>query len=207
MTQGPSFFQDWLHAFADLISENKKHLTKLDSAIGDGDHGQNMSRGMQAAVEKVGTADDVASALRDAAMAIISKTGGASGPLYGTFFMEAGKAAPGKEVSLADFAAMMQAGLDGVQRRGKAELEDKTMVDAMVPAVNALHDAADAGDDWPTALKAAEDAAREGMEATIPLVARKGRASYLGERSAGHQDPGATSTHLLFEAAAAAVDG
>jgi dihydroxyacetone kinase-like protein len=206
MTQGPSFFQDWLHAFADRISDNKKHLTKLDSAIGDGDHGQNMNRGLQAAIEKVGTVEDVKAAFRDAAMAIISKTGGASGPLYGTFFMEAGKAAPGNEISLADFAAMMQAGLDGVQRRGKAELEDKTMVDAMVPAVKALQNAADAGDDWPTALRAAADAAHEGMKATTPLVARKGRASYLGERSAGHQDPGATSTHLLFDAAAEAVE-
>lgn len=205
MTQGPSFFQDWLHAFADRISENKQHLTKLDSAIGDGDHGQNMNRGMQAAIEKMGTVDDVKAGLRDAAMAIISKTGGASGPLYGTFFMEAGKAAPGNEVTVGDFAEMMKAGLDGVQRRGKAELEDKTMVDAMKPAVDALQNAADAGDDWPTALNAAADAAREGMEATTPLVARKGRASYLGERSAGHQDPGATSTHLLFDAAAAAV--
>lgn len=197
-----STLRRWIHAFADRIADEKAYLTDLDSAIGDGDHGQNMHRGMQAAREKVDGADDPAALLKAVAMALISKTGGASGPLYGTFFLEAGKAVPEEgSIDLPAWASMMQAGLDGVMRRGRAEPGDKTMVDAMTPAVEALHDAADAGTALPDACARAADAAEEGMTATTPLLAKKGRASYLGERSKGHQDPGATSTYYLFDAA------
>jgi dihydroxyacetone kinase-like protein len=201
MSRNATFVRAWIRAFADRMEEHKKHLTKLDSAIGDGDHGQNMVRGMRTAADGLGT-ETASETLRKAAMSVISKTGGASGPLYGTLFMEAGKAAPDGEIQLSDWAAMMRAGLDGVKHRGKAETGEKTMVDAMTPAVEALETGAESGD-WGETLRHAAEAAEEGMKATTPLVATKGRASYLGERSAGHQDPGATSTYHLF---AAAVD-
>jgi dihydroxyacetone kinase-like protein len=197
----------WLHAYADKIAEEKQYLTKLDSAIGDADHGVNMNRGFQAAMDALteNPPESIDKALNTVAMTLISKTGGASGPLYGTFFMRAGSAVKGKEtIDLGDWASMMEAGLQGVIRRGKAEVGDKTMVDALTPAVEALQQAADEGDDWDAALTAAAEAAREGMEATIPLIAKKGRASYLGERSKGHQDPGATSSYYLMETAATA---
>lgn len=196
---------EWIHAFADRVADNKKHLTKLDSAIGDGDHGQNMHRGLEAARNSMDGSASPDALLKSVAMALISKTGGASGPLYGTFFMDAGKAAPGDAIDLDGWASMMQAGLDGVVRRGKAEVGDKTMVDAMTPAVEVLHDASANDTDLATALHQAARAAEEGMTATTPLIARKGRASYLGERSKGHQDPGATSTYYLFAAAADAL--
>lgn len=193
----------WMQVYANRVTEKKKHLTELDSAIGDGDHGQNLSRGLQAAVERIEGTEDVASTFQAVAMALISKTGGASGPLYGTFFMDAGKATPSDSpLSLPDWATMMRAGLDGVQRRGKAEPGDKTMVDAILPAVEALEATAEDEVDVSTALQEAADAAEDGMEATTPMVAKKGRASYLGERSAGHQDPGATSSFYLFDTAA-----
>jgi dihydroxyacetone kinase-like protein len=192
----------WIHAFADRISEKRQHLTKLDSAIGDGDHGQNMHRGMQAALEKIDDASSAGLVLKGVAMSLIGKTGGASGPLYGTFFMDASKAVPDAEITLDEWATMMRAGLDGVKRRGQAETGDKTMVDALTPAVEALEDAVEDGSRFASALQAAADAAEDGMEATTPMVARKGRASYLGERSRGHQDPGATSTYYLFATAA-----
>ena len=197
--------QRWIRTFADRVEKQKSHLTKLDSAIGDGDHGQNMHRGMQAALETVDGASAPGPLLKSVAMSLISKTGGASGPLYGTFFLEAAKAVPEGEIDLSSWAAMMRAGLDGVQRRGKAEAGDKTMVDAMIPAVESLERAADNQGDLGAALQQAAEAAEDGMEATIPLVAQKGRASYLGERSKGHQDPGATSTYYLFEAAASSL--
>lgn len=196
----------WVHAFADRVADHKTHLTKLDSAIGDGDHGQNMHRGLEAARSRIDGRASPDALLKSVAMALISKTGGASGPLYGTFFMDAGKAAPGDDaIALDGWASMMRAGLDGVIRRGKANVGDKTMVDAMTPAVDALQEAAANGTDLATALQQAARAAEEGMTATTPLVARKGRASYLGERSKGHQDPGATSTYYLFAAAADAL--
>ena len=197
----------WLHAYADKIAEEKQYLTKLDSAIGDADHGVNMNRGFQAAMEALDdeTPASIDKALNTVAMTLISKTGGASGPLYGTFFMRAGSAVKGKEtIDVSDWASMVDAGLQGVIQRGKAEVGDKTMVDALTPAVEALQQAADNGDDWDAALTAAAEAARDGMEATIPLIAKKGRASYLGERSKGHQDPGATSSYYLMETAATA---
>lgn len=205
MTVTTDDLQRWIRTFADRVETEKSYLTKLDSAIGDGDHGQNMNRGMQAAQEKMEDASEPAALLKGVAMSLISKTGGASGPLYGTFFMEAAKAAPEAEIDLSNWAAMMRAGLDGVQRRGKAQPGDKTMVDAMIPAVEVLEQAAEDSSEFDSALQQAAEAAEEGMEATIPLVAQKGRASYLGERSKGHQDPGATSTYYLFAAAASAL--
>lgn len=191
-------------AFAAVVAEHKDELTQLDSAIGDGDHGTNLDRGMRAAVEKIGDAgDDPAATLRAVGMALISKVGGASGPLFGTLFLEAGKALQGAdEVGAAEWAAAVDAAVRGVQARGKAEVGDKTMVDALVPARDALRAAADSGAPLADAAGRAADAAEQGRDATEPLVARKGRASYLGERSAGHVDPGATSTALLFRVVA-----
>jgi len=195
----------WITTSAQRIEEQKAYLTRLDSDIGDADHGINMSRGFKFAMEKLAASppDDISGALNSVGMTMVSKVGGASGPLYGTMFIDMGKAAAGKEtISTADWAEMLGAGLAGIQRRGKAEPGDKTMVDALTPALEALGRAAADGAPLDEALADSAEAARQGMEATIPLVARKGRASYLGERSAGHQDPGATSSHLLLQAAA-----
>jgi dihydroxyacetone kinase-like protein len=195
---------DWVRRFAASVAEQRDELTKLDQAIGDGDHGTNMDRGMRKAVERLDALEgqDVGAALKAVGMALVSSVGGAGGPLYGTFFMQAGTALAGREdVDTAAFASAVRAGYDGVKARGKAELQDKTMLDALAPAADALDEGGDLGE----ATRRAADAAKAGMEATTPLVARKGRASYLGERSAGHQDPGATSTWLMMEAAAAAL--
>jgi dihydroxyacetone kinase-like protein len=195
----------WVRAFAAAVGREKEHLTALDSAIGDADHGINMDRGMTAAVAALdGDAPaDVAGVMRKVAMTLISKVGGAGGPLYGSFFLQFGTAASGKEPLTAEgFAESFAAGVEGVRARGKAEPGDKTMMDALLPAAEALSAAVDGGADLPDALARAADAAEEGVTATIPLVARKGRASYLGERSAGHQDPGATSSALLVRTAA-----
>jgi dihydroxyacetone kinase-like protein len=195
----------WIQAFADAIAQNKDPLTDLDSAIGDADHGINMNRGMTAVVAKLdgdGSAD-IGALLKTVGMTLVSSVGGAGGPLYGTLFLRMGTAADGKdELTDEDWVAMVAAGVEGVQSRGKAEPNDKTMVDALIPARDALGDAVAAGEPFADALRAAAAAAEEGMKATIPLVARKGRASYLGERSAGHQDPGATSSWLLMRTAA-----
>lgn len=198
---------DWVRRFAAEIAEHRMDLVRLDTAIGDGDHGTNMDRGMKKALEKLESqeGDDIGAMLKTVGMALVSSVGGAAGPLYGTLFMQMGSAAGGRsELDVAGFTAALEAGVKGVQARGKAEREDKTMVDALLPALEALQQS---DGDEAAALTAAADAAEEGMRATIPLVARKGRASYLGERSAGHQDPGATSTHLLLRSAAAAVQG
>lgn len=197
----------WLREAAARIEEQKEYLTQLDSAIGDADHGINMNRGFKAALERLeaNPPEDIAAALKSVAMALIGKVGGASGPLYGTMFMEMAKVIDGKErLEAADVAAAFRAGIDGIKARGKAEEGDKTMIDALEPAYAALQEAVASGAGVGEAIAAAADAAARGMEATIPLVARKGRASYLGERSAGHQDPGATSSHLLLAAAAEA---
>jgi dihydroxyacetone kinase-like protein len=199
---------DWIRRFAAEIAEHRAELVRLDTAIGDGDHGTNMDRGMRKALEKLEgqQGEDIGAMLKTVGMALVSTVGGAAGPLYGTLFMQMGSAAGGRsELDVAGLAQALEAGVKGVQARGKAEPEDKTMVDALLPALDALQHA-DSNDEA-AALAAAADAAEEGMKATIPLVARKGRASYLGERSAGHQDPGATSTHLLLRSAAAAVQG
>ena len=195
----------WIGAYAQAIGENRAELVRLDTAIGDGDHGTNMDRGMRAALEKVEATegDDIGALLKAVGMALVSKVGGAAGPLYGTLFLQMGIAAGGRsELDLAGWTGALEAGVKGVQARGKAEPGDKTMIDALLPALEALQAAEGDGAELADALRRSADAAREGMEATIPLEARKGRASYLGPRSVGHQDPGATSAHLLLDAAA-----
>jgi phosphoenolpyruvate---glycerone phosphotransferase subunit DhaL len=198
--------EDWMKRFAADVAENRQYLTRLDGAIGDGDHGTNMDRGMKKALERLDATDgdDIGASLKTVGMALVSSVGGAAGPLYGTLFLQMGQSAAGRsELDLAGFTDALDAGVQGVIKRGKAEPGDKTMLDALGPALDALRKAD--GDDVATALEQAAEAAREGMESTVPMVARKGRASYLGERSAGHQDPGATSSHLLLKAAAEAV--
>jgi phosphoenolpyruvate---glycerone phosphotransferase subunit DhaL len=197
---------DWLHRFAAAVAEHKVELVRLDTAIGDGDHGTNMDRGMRKVLERIDGLEgaDIGATLKAVGMALVSSVGGAAGPLYGTFFLQMGQATAGKsEIDLAGFTDALDAGVQGVIKRGKAEPGDKTMLDALGPALEALRGAGD--DDVAAALGRAAEAAREGMEATVPMVARKGRASYLGERSAGHQDPGATSSHLLLKTVAEAV--
>jgi dihydroxyacetone kinase-like protein len=191
----------WIGDVAEAVAERRQELVRLDTAIGDGDHGTNMDRGMKAALEKLGATegDDIGALLKAVGMALVSKVGGAAGPLYGTLFLQMGTSAAGKtELDLPGWTEALEAGVNGVKARGKAEPGDKTMLDALLPAVEALKAGSDLGD----ALRASAAAAREGMEATIPLEARKGRASYLGPRSVGHQDPGATSSQLLLQAAA-----
>jgi dihydroxyacetone kinase-like protein len=195
----------WIEAVAADIKANKEYLTQLDSDIGDADHGTNMDRGFQAVAGKLpGVADkDIGTVLKTVGMTLVSTVGGAGGPLYGTFFMQMGATATGKlELTLADWVAALEAGVSAVVMRGKANLGDKTMVDALTPALEALKTAAAEGATLPQALQRSAQAAEQGMRATTPLMARKGRASYLGERSAGHQDPGATSSQLLLQAAA-----
>jgi dihydroxyacetone kinase-like protein len=197
---------DWMRRFAGEMGEHRQELVRLDTAIGDGDHGTNMDRGMRKAMEKLDSADqaDPGAVLKTVAMALVSSVGGAAGPLYGTLFLQMGTALAGQEqVDLAGWTEAWRKGLEGVQARGKAVPEDKTMVDALIPAIEALEGAPDLD----TGLRAAAEGAEEGMRATIPLVARKGRASYLGERSKDHQDPGATSTYYLFKSAAEALAG
>ena len=195
-----------MRRFADEVGEHRQELVRLDTAIGDGDHGTNMDRGMRKALEKLDASeqDDPGSVLKTVAMALVSSVGGAAGPLYGTLFLQMGTAMAGQdEVDLPSFAAATRKGLDGVQARGKARPGDKTMVDALIPAVDAL----DGASDLDSGLRAAAEGAHEGMLATIPMLALKGRASYLGERSKDHQDPGATSTYYLFKSAVEALAG
>ncbi len=200
----------WLTAYRDAVTEQRAWLTELDSAIGDADHGANMARGMGAVVDKLdqGVPATVDELLKSVGMTLVSSVGGASGPLYGTFFLRMGMSA-GAVPSLDGpaLAATIRAGLDGIVARGKAELGDKTMFDAMAPAVDALDAALAGGASLADATAAAAAAAVAGRDATVPLVARKGRASYLGERSAGHMDPGAASTAILFETLASTVAG
>jgi phosphoenolpyruvate---glycerone phosphotransferase subunit DhaL len=193
----------WLEQLAEVMNENKEYLTELDSAIGDADHGNNMSRGFRKVLEKLpGVADrDIGNIFKTTGMTLISSVGGASGPLYGTFFMRGGMAAAAKEeLNGQDLYQVLQSGVEGIIQRGRAQVGDKTMIDAWTPAMAALKTALDNGDDVVSALRQAVDAAEQGMKDTIPLQARKGRASYLGERSKGHQDPGATSTFLMIQA-------
>jgi dihydroxyacetone kinase-like protein len=195
--------KSWLREFARVIAEQREELSDLDAAIGDGDHGTNMDRGMQAVVASL-PGDTVGDAFKHVGMTLVSTVGGASGPLYGTFFLRFAAAAGAvPEVDSAQFAAAMRAGLDGIVARGKAEPEDKTMFDALAPAVQSLE--AGVSGSLGDALRSAADAADKGRDATIEMLARKGRASYLGERSIGHQDPGATSAALLVRAAAATL--
>jgi phosphoenolpyruvate---glycerone phosphotransferase subunit DhaL len=199
----------WMHEFANQVTTHRDLLTQLDSAIGDADHGVNMVRGMAAAVAAVDAqpADTAAGLLKRVGMTLVSTVGGASGPLYGTFFLRMATAAgDAGSLDAEAFGKSLRAGLEGVVSRGKAEPGDKTMFDALSPAVDAFDAALAAGDDLGAALRAAAGAAAAGRDATIPLLARKGRASYLGERSVGHQDPGATSAALLIASAASALD-
>ncbi len=192
---------DWIDNFAAVIAEKKDYLTELDAAIGDADHGINMHRGFQKVSEKLPTVidRDIGTILKTVSMTLISTVGGASGPLYGTFFLKASAVAAQKEeLTPEELVQLLQAGLEGVMYRGKAQLEDKTMIDALSPAVDAFKQSLANNNSELEGLQKAVDAAEEGMKKTIPLIARKGRASYLGERSMGHQDPGATSSYLML---------
>jgi phosphoenolpyruvate---glycerone phosphotransferase subunit DhaL len=198
----------WLGAFADDIADQRDVLTRLDSAIGDADHGANMHRGMTAviaALDKTSPATPAA-LLKTTGMTLVSTVGGASGPLYGTLFLRMASSCGDREAcDAAGFGAALRAGLEGVVARGRAVAGDKTMFDALAPACDAYDEAVASGAGLAGALTTASRAADAGRDATIPLLARKGRASYLGERSVGHQDPGATSAALLIAAAARAL--
>jgi phosphoenolpyruvate---glycerone phosphotransferase subunit DhaL len=196
---------NWVKAVATIIGENSAYLTQLDAAIGDADHGANMDRGFKAVMNKIPEISDkdIGTIFKTVGMTMISTVGGAGGPLYGTFFLQIGMKTAGKmELNLVDWTEALEAALNGVIMRGKAELGDKTMVDALTPAVAALKQSISDNQPINKAIELSAEAARQGMEGTIPLVARKGRASYLGERSAGHQDPGSTSSYLILKTAA-----
>ncbi|CEA07096.1 PTS-dependent dihydroxyacetone kinase, ADP-binding subunit DhaL [Arthrobacter saudimassiliensis] len=200
----------WMRDSAEVLAANRQRLIDLDREIGDADHGENMDRGFRAVVEKLDAAPEPPAApsdvLKTAAMTLMSKVGGAAGPLYGTAFLRAATSTGGKaELGGTDVADMVEAALGGLTSRGKAEPGDKTMVDAWTPAAEAARRTAEHGADAAETLAAAAAAAEEGLAATEPLTARKGRASYLGERSAGHLDPGAASTALILRAAARAA--
>ena len=193
----------WLEHTAAILNDNKDYLTQLDSPIGDADHGINMSRGFKAVLGKLpSVADkDIGNILKTTGMALISSVGGASGPLYGTFFMRCGAASMSKvELNNEDLLQLFFDGVDGIVQRGRPQLGDKTMFDAWAPALEAMQAAFVNGHDVITALRSTVTAAEQGMKNTIPLQAKKGRASYLGERSIGHQDPGATSSYLILNA-------
>ncbi|MEH2444496.1 MAG: dihydroxyacetone kinase subunit DhaL [Nostoc sp.] len=192
----------WLQAFATEIEQNKAYLTELDAAIGDADHGINMDRGFKKAIVQLPTvADkDIGNILKAVSMTLISSIGGASGPLYGTWFLRASTAVVDKqELTAQDVLELLQAGLDGVLQRGKAQLGDKTMLDVLSPAVEAFRQALGESKGTVEAMQQAVVAAQRGLQETIPMQAKKGRASYLGERSIGHQDPGGTSTYLMLK--------
>jgi len=200
----------WVRAFATTIADNKEYLTDLDSAIGDADHGINMNRGMQAVVAKIGglETNDIGLVFKTVGMTLVSTVGGAGGPLYGTLFLQLGVATGGMtEIDAKAWLEALGAAVSGVQARGKAEAGDKTMLDALMPARDALAEAVGEGVGFAEALRRSMEAGEAGAKATIPLVARKGRASYLGDRSAGHQDPGATSSYLLLKTAAETWSG
>jgi len=195
----------WIKNCAAALADNRDYLIELDSTIGDGDHGANMNRGFQAVLGKLpDIADkDIGTIFKAVGFTLISTVGGASGPLYGVLFMQMGAVSDGKiELTLADWAEAVEAGLNAVVLRGKANHGDKTMVDALIPSVEVLKAASANNMSLPDALRECAHAAERGVQDTIPLIARKGRASYLGERSIGHQDPGATSSSLLLQAAA-----
>jgi len=192
---------DWLWRLAKVIEENKEELTRLDAAVGDADHGINMDRGFKKVVAKLPDlrGKEIGSIFRETALVLISSVGGASGPLYGTFFLKAAEHTAGKsEVTAADLGEAMRKGLSGLAERGKAMRGQKTMIDALEPAIEAFEKAVQEGCGLRDAMRLAEASAEQGMKDTISMVARKGRASYLGERSVGHQDPGATSAFFLI---------
>jgi len=201
---------EYLQRSADVLKENKEYLTELDSAIGDADHGINMDRGFQAILKKLPSVQDkdAGTILKTAGMALVSTVGGAGGPLYGTAFMQAGMAVAGKnELIAADILTALEAALQGVMMRGKSQPGQKTMIDAIDPAIKAMREALNNGAGTLEALDKATAAAEQGMKDTIPMLAQKGRASYLGERSIGHQDPGATSSYLLIRTMAELAHG
>jgi len=192
----------WLQQVAIVLRENRDFLTQLDSPIGDADHGVNMDRGFQAVVEKLPSVAgmDIGSILKTVGSTLVSTVGGASGPLYGTAFLRAGIASAGKhELDEADVVSMLEAAVEGIKARGKAQPGEKTMLDALIPALTAAKEAEAQMMGLPQLLQHASAAAEAGMKATIPMLATKGRASYLGERSIGHQDPGATSSWLILK--------
>jgi len=200
----------WLERTVDVLHENRSYLTDLDSAIGDADHGINMDRGFSAVRDKFPTMAtmDISTRLRTVGSTLVSTVGGAGGPLYGTAYLRAAGVAAGKqELTSADVVAMLEAFLGGIVARGKAQPAEKTMVDALTPATTAAKQALDERATLAQITSRAAAAAEEGMKATIPMLATKGRASYLGERSIGHQDPGATSSWLILRSLAEACEG
>jgi dihydroxyacetone kinase-like protein len=195
----------WLSALQKVFAENAQQLTDLDSAVGDGDLGFSLDRGFTAVQAEVAANPpaDIRASFQSVAAVLIKTMGGSSGPLFGTFFLRAATASAGRSaLEVADVVAVFQAGVEGLQQRGKAALGDKTMLDALLPAVDAMRGAQAAGSGLTDILDRGAEAAEAGMRATISMEARKGRASYLGERSVGHQDPGATAAYLLVKAAA-----
>ena len=207
MSLDAAWARRWIESSAADIAEQRDYLVDLDRAIGDGDHGENMDRGFKAALEALGQAEpaSVAEVLKTVAKTLMSTVGGAAGPLYGTAFLRASKAAGDGELDAAGVAAIIEGALGGIQARGKATTGEKTMVDAWTPALDAARAAAESGADAVATLQAAATAAEAGAAATEPLRATKGRASYLGERSIGHLDPGAVSTSLILRAAVRAA--
>jgi len=187
---------------SEKIDENKAYLSELDAAIGDGDHGLNLNKGFKAVIEKIKEDDgsDIGGILKKAGMALVSNVGGASGPLYGTAFMKAAMSVNGKsEIDMSDFSKMLEDALEGIKMRGKGQANDKTMIDAIEPASNSIKHGIAQGLEAKEVLKLAKEAAYKGVEHTKEIIARKGRASYLGERSLGHQDAGATSSAIIIE--------
>ncbi len=204
MTVTLSDVLNWIARLQTIYHENRQYLTDLDAAIGDADHGINLDRGFCAVqTELVKTAPaDISAALKVVAMTLIRSVGGASGPLYGTFFLRASAyTAARSELDASDVVEMFKVGIEGIQQRGKAEAGDKTMLDTLLPALAAMQSTLKENSNLSSILTAAAQAAQQGMAATVPLQAKKGRASYLGERSMGHQDPGATSAFWLIQAA------
>jgi dihydroxyacetone kinase-like protein len=208
-TLGVDWALDWIEAAAAAVVEHREELSELDRLIGDGDHGENLNRGFTAVRAKLSGApapENVGDVLKVVATTLMSTVGGAAGPLYGTAFLRAAKASATPEIDADGVAAVLGAALEGIVVRGHATTGEKTMVDAWSPAVAAAHAAAVAGASPVVVLRAAARAAQDGSDATIPLQATKGRASYLGERSIGHRDPGAESSALILAAAAGAAE-
>lgn len=201
---------EWLNMFASVINHHKEELTELDAAIGDADHGINMDRGFKKVSSILPSIEgkDISSIFKTVSMTLISSVGGASGPLYGTWFLRASSVTAGKqELTVKDLLDLLQAGLNGVIERGKAQLGDKTMVDVLSPAVTTFEQAVNDGKGSVEALRMAVAAAEQGLKDTIPMLAKKGRASYLGDRSIGHQDPGGTSAYWMLRSLLEVVEG
>lgn len=205
MSLSSEVFLDWMRNTAKLLEQNREYLTELDAAIGDADHGINMDRGFRKVLEQLPSLKDkdAGTILKAVGLTLISSVGGAAGPLYGTFFLRAGEAIEGRrDLQAGDLALLLRKGVEGVLTRGRAYRGAKTMVDALAPALEALEVALREGRDLQAAMQECVSAGEEGMRQTIPMIATKGRASYLGPRSAGHQDPGATSSVFVLKALA-----